>query len=114
MARLVSESISPSEIQAGDDITFDYINSKENIPSRVGSVINPFDSERGGEKHVLLWDYSLHSGPGFRMYKHEFIRNLGRIQVDENWPLSRLARYKQAIVNFGRLFVGISRQSDDR
>jgi hypothetical protein len=95
--KLVCTRIKPKEIRSGDEIAFDYARPNEHQPSRVGQVVSVLKT------YVLLWDYSLYDGPGFRSYFYGDLLNLSRIE-EGTTTQPAITIYEKAIRAFGRLF----------
>lgn len=95
--------ITPEEIKPGDVIAFDYSRPNEHVPSRVGEVYTLLN----GNRTVRIWDFSLHTGPDWRSYRLEGMRNLSRVENMTTRPSqSSLSSYQDALVNFGRILLG--------
>jgi hypothetical protein len=75
---LVFTSIRASALKAGDIVAFDYGNPGKNQIPRCGEV----ESFAGTEERrcVTIYDFSLeHGGPGYRTYRVNMIRGLGKV-----------------------------------
>jgi hypothetical protein len=92
----------PEKLAEGDLVSFDYSNPNQNQISRCGTV-EGFKGA-GDNRCVLVYDYSLEHGPGYRSYRLDRIRGLGVIgQVTSN--VAPLQQFKTNFAQFTNKFI---------
>ncbi len=90
-------SMRPEHLSEGDIIAFDYANPGHNQISRCGIVHNFVGKTES--RCVVLYDWSLETGTGYRSYDLRYIRGLGKIVERQQSP-PPMTTFKENLAKF--------------